>query len=151
MIWTAIFSLIGVALGAGVSSKLALRGAYSQRIWDRRAEAYTTIFEALTAELDWYKENQLELRARVQLAAEQIEKRERRVLLARGILKKTLARQTWLIPDATRELLNDLEARLSGHPSLEWSEHIAVGLEEIPKAIDSLRRAAMRDLAVPGR
>lgn len=44
-------------LGAWLAANLALKRFYKEKMWERKAAAYTTIFEALHHIRNWYAKN----------------------------------------------------------------------------------------------
>ena len=47
-------TILGSSFGAWLAAKFALRNYYRQQIWDRKAAAYTLIFEAIHAIERWH-------------------------------------------------------------------------------------------------
>ena len=45
-IWSIVFPALASFAGAWLASKFALNSFYKQKVWERKAEAYTSIFSA---------------------------------------------------------------------------------------------------------
>lgn len=47
-------TIAGSFAGAWIAAKLAFANFYRQQIWQRKAEAYSTVFQAITGVERWY-------------------------------------------------------------------------------------------------
>jgi len=134
--------------GAWLAAKLALNNFYRQKLWERKTETYTAIFEAIHTIERWYDkhfdalvesreiddERKMKLRAESNKAEEDLERR--------------LAGEAWFIPQAfhARALkmtydLKSAAAHKDWHGFLDESLFVIHGAtkELLPMAADDLR------------
>jgi glycine/D-amino acid oxidase-like deaminating enzyme len=149
-IFGAVASIAGGAFGAWFAARLSLGHYFSQRVWDRRAEAYTAIFTALDIMAEWYRSHLKDLMTNRETSDEEDNRRIASYQAANEELRQRLARETWLIPDHARERIARLHADLDSHhgPEAGWADIVLNGRDTIEGAIDDLRRLARADLRV---
>lgn len=144
----ALASLTGGALGAGVAARLALRHYYSQRVWDRRADVYSRIFEALDGEAEWYRICAQELSDNRMVPVEIENERIGLVRAARIKLREELARETLIIPDKMHRRIDNMYRDLEFDDPNNWSANILRGLQVTESAIEDIRNLARLDLHI---
>jgi hypothetical protein len=147
-----LLSLAGGALGAFLAAQLALRHYFTQRVWDRRADAYTAIFEALEAMADVCRADVAELVRGADATDDVQQERLNSYRAAFGELKAVLGRETWIISDRVRERLEEYRRRgRNNEPHQGWADYALGELEAIEALIDDLRDLAREDMHVPRR
>ena len=136
-------------LTALISVRLALRRFRSERLWDRRVQAYSNLFEALFHVKAYTKRaldrieggGDLNDDYMKELAARSGEGyREIRKAVVIGVLA--------LGPEAVKRL-ESLEADFDDpHHNMDLHEEISADLDAVTRAIDDLRPIAKRDLQI---
>src|SRR4051794_13456825 len=109
--------------GAWIATFFAMRRFYREKVWERKAEAYTVIFGALYSMERWYDKN---FDAAVE-HRELPEEAKNELLVsyksAEMDLSRRIASETWLIPEKCREILAKLTAVLDDD-NPNWFEHL---------------------------
>jgi hypothetical protein len=141
-----LFSAIASFAGAWLAARLALNSFYKERVWERKAAAYTAIFETLHDMQLWYETQIQNEKFGRELSTEQHEALSQSNRVARGSLRKRLDAEMWLIPQSVRgrllALLLELEERKD-----HWFDYLSKGHEAIESAksdITTLVRADLR-------
>ena len=127
-----------------MAAKFAGTQAHRTRVWDRKAESYAIILEALhimhETYLRWLKDE--ELRRETDEETDQSRRDEYRAALQR--LKNTIAREAWLLPDQVQQQISAMERALDLRHD-NWYERVDNGCAEIKTAITALMRLARTD------
>jgi hypothetical protein len=145
---TALLSAIAAFVGSWLAARFALDRFRHEKIWERRAAAYTAMFEALHEQENWYTTH---LRAEMvgrELKDDEKDKLSAESNAAEAALKRRLDAETWLVSDEftkrLKRLFKDLERR-----SETWIDHLENGEVAIENALRDLRIIARRELGVP--
>lgn len=129
--------------------RLSLRRFHAERWWERKAEAYSRIIEALHHIAD-YCDAQVDERMR---ATQMTEERSNELLTnyraAYSDLHKATGIGAYIISDDVAEILLQLESR----PKLQWQdtdigELFETELKAYKEALTQIRRLAKKDLRV---
>jgi hypothetical protein len=141
MFVTAAVALAAVAL----TSWLATRRTVSERIWDRRAEAYSSILGALDEMLWWHEThiNDLQL-GRDTDPKEHIE-RQNRYREASAALRRVVSREAWFVSDAVQQRINEMHKKAAEHEH-DWFDMLDTGAFEIRRAIGDITAMARAEL-----
>ena len=140
--------IVGICV-AIVSVRLALRRFYAERWWERKADAYSCIVEALHDAIEYCSARSLEDLHGVQLS----EQREKELVegyeLANRELKKATRVGAYVISDEVVEVLDALQKRPRLDPKdCAWFEMFDADCEAYKKALSEVRRLAKKDLKV---
>jgi hypothetical protein len=142
-----VLSAIGGFAGAWLAARFALSRFYHERVWERRADAYTAIFEALHDMEKWFDQHiESEQRGR-ELTQDDKARLTEEYQTAGANLKRRIAKETWLISDDFRSRLLALEEALSQRVT-HWPEFLENSSGALNSAFDDLRRIARSDLSV---
>jgi hypothetical protein len=144
------FNLLTASIAAWVAATLALGRFRSEKVWERKIDAYTAILHDLHNMLRWYDEHWSEkalgrdmLDAERQKLQEEFQKGEADLLLR-------LDRDAWLISpkssDRLAEMKRDLEVTES--EDYDFPSHIERGGWAITEAQKDLRVLARADLGL---
>jgi hypothetical protein len=134
-------------VGAWLAARFALHRFYQEKAWERKAAAYTVIFEAL---------HQMETRFDIEYNAiityqdvpeDEAAKHAADYQAAKTSLYRTMAGQTWVLSEHSQELLKKLDLELSkSRDSLhDIYDH---GLGTIQETTATLKKLAQEDLKI---
>ncbi len=145
-----VFSLGGPFAGAYLAARLALQHYFKQRVWDRRADAHTAVFDSLERMANICRTDVDELVRDLNPTKEVKQHRLNTYRAAFEELKATLGGRTWIISDRMRKRLEKYLRRGRGNSTNDqsWSDYALREQEAIVTAIDDLRRLAREDLHV---
>lgn len=114
-------------------------------MWDRKAEAYSAILQALNemeASLDaWMSDETL----RRETSDEVSEERRTRYQQARARMQSVDGRELWLLSPALKEYIDDVNKALSARYE-SWFEDLDASLFAVRNAIESVTRLAQKEL-----
>jgi hypothetical protein len=139
-------TIAGSFLGAWLAAHFALASFYRERIWERKAAAYSAIFEALAVINRWYDKNYDALITYRELPTETKMKLRTDANAAEDELERCLARETWILPATSRHLLNKLTTDLKETNNQEPFIYLDASLGMIDKAVNELRQIVQADL-----
>ena len=148
-----LFSLLTSAmtapLAAWLAAHFALRRFYSEKVWERKTAAYSSIFDALHDMRRWFEEhlraceeaNKISDEAQNNLSADYRE--------AEGRLARQLDRERWLLPSICSEQLVRMRRELdAADMSHDWVAHLDTGWRAINSALEDVTSLAGNDLKV---
>lgn len=139
---TALLSGIASFVGAWLAARFALDRFYSEKIWERRAAAYTAIFEAL------HEQAKQLMSLRDIGSAKERDKLYAQLRAAEDALKRRVFSETWLLSDAFMnrfyKLSDEMEVRAES-----WSDNLEDGLCSFRAAHNDLRAIARKELKIP--
>ena len=136
-------SALGSFAGAWFGARFALARFYRERMWDKKAEAYTSIFEAIFETHQWYRFHN---KRRVGFAEAEAKKVLEQHQRAREEFGRRVARQAWIISDNNRAIINDLDREVSC-PEYDTFDDLVVGGDKVfEKATEKLRANARLEL-----
>ena len=149
MSWTDLLPYLasaGAAFGgAWLAAYFGLRRFYREKVWERKAAAYTAIFEALHGMEQWYSKHLDAYFDQREVAPEDNEKLTASFKIAETNLRLRLAGETWLIPEGSRDLLDNLTTRIHARGE-DWFDHIDSGYSLIRDTTDQLRQRVHADM-----
>lgn len=148
-VWLSIGSILtsGVVAVAVVvlGANFAGKQAHLQKIWDRKAESYTAILEALHEMDEWFSQalDDEYLRRDVDETISAARATDYRAAYKR--LKRSVAREVWLLPDAVQDRTVAMNKVLSARYE-SWFEDIDAGCSEVRKTVRDIAEYARGDL-----
>lgn len=98
----------GAGLAAFLTMRLTLKRFYRERTWERKAAAYTVVFEGLHDMLEFHSEHfdaAIERRELSEQRADELQSRYRR---AREEVKRRIAGEIWLLDETVASAIEDL-------------------------------------------
>ena len=141
-----LFSIVGTLLAVWIGSLLSSRRAHDDRIWQRKAEAYGKILEALNVMMWYFDDDHRDLESNVKRNSDYHEKHHAEYRLAKRQLFSTVAREVWLLPvsvkaetDALAKVLDKDHENLTDHLNSQ-----AFGIERSIKQIEALATADLK-------
>jgi hypothetical protein len=146
---TAVLTIIGSSIGAWIAARLAFNRFSRERVWERKASAYTAIFEAMHYIGTWYEKHLEAAMVSRTFDVETTDRLHADMSKAKKDLALQLARETWLIPTDCRHRLDKMVADLNQPiPNETWLGYLEDGCSIIAMATDDLRKLVERDLGL---
>lgn len=147
--WSSIAAIIVAPIATltavWLTSHFAWRRTQSEKVWDRKAEAYSAILQALNemeASLDaWMSDETL----RRETSDEVSEERRTRYQQARGRMQSVVGRELWLLSPALKEYIDEVNKALSARYD-SWFEDLDASLFAVRNAIKSVTHLAQKEL-----
>ncbi|MXP28875.1 hypothetical protein GRI58_08575 [Porphyrobacter algicida] len=128
-----------------LTSHFAWRRTQSEKVWDRKADAYSTILQALNemeASLDaWMSDEAL----RREPSDESSEERGVRYRQARARMQSVVGRELWLLNPAIKGYADELNKALSARYD-SWFEDLDASLFAVRNTIKSVTLLAQEEL-----
>lgn len=149
LIGNAFVGLVIAVVSARVTVHFALRRFHSEKWWERKADAYSSIIEALH-HIRNYADHHMEFEMRGTEMPED-GKRELSKELRRALaeLRKRADVGTFVISKeavaALRTLGNEMDASMN---TTSWLEHLDVQLAAVNKCLEAMRSIATKDLTL---
>lgn len=151
--WVAIGSIAtssSVAIAAvWLAARFAYRQAHIGRVWERKAEAYSEILEALHEIQEWFRVEMDDEYSRREVSEEVQAARTSEYNDARKRLRRRIAREVWLLPNEAQQRIAAMNTEMSKKQD-SWFEHLDNGLYEINKVIGDVVKLAQAELRGPG-
>ena len=147
--WSSIAAIvvapIATLAAVWLTSHFAWRRTQSEKIWDRKAEAYSAILQALhemEASLDAWMNDETQYR---ETSEEVSEERRKRYKQARAEVQSVIGREIWLLDPALKGHAEELNKALSArHDS--WFEDLDASLYAVRNAIKAIALLARKEL-----
>ncbi len=145
---TAIIAAIASFVGAWIAARLAFARFSQEKIWERKAAAYTAIFEALHYIGRWYEKHYEAALVRRDIEGEKTTRIKDEAIKAEDELERRLGSETWLIPPECRARLEKMTQDLKNaeHKDPEWESFLENCAFIIKTAVDDLRLMVVDDL-----
>lgn len=140
-----LFSLASALLAALLAARWTKSRFYIERTWDRKATAYSTVFEGLHAMATWTGEV-LDAEMEGRTLANEDELRDA-YYSAKKNIRREIASATWLLPEAVDEVINELWSELRKRRD-SWFEDLDESWGAIATAQTKLRAIAIADLGL---
>jgi hypothetical protein len=145
-----LLTIAGSFAGAWIASKLALGNYYRQQIWDRKAAAYTTIFESIHAIERWHEKH-----FDASVEGTEISEERQKILQAEANkaeedLERCLAGQRWILPPAfyNRSLRLTHDLRHAAVTEVNWQAFLQRSLTLIDTTTRYLNEVVHKDLGI---
>jgi hypothetical protein len=137
-------------VAAWVAARLALRNFYQERIWERKAAAYTTIFGALHSIERWHQNHFDALVEGKEISEEKNKSLQVEANKAEQELEKCLAGQAWILPPwfYNRSLRLTEDLRKIAATERMWGALLQRSLELIHRTTRYLSEKVREDLGV---
>jgi hypothetical protein len=149
--FAALASLFGGFIGAWAAASFSNRNFYAQHLWERRAESYSSIFEALHDMEHWFEVHLRDIQHGRDTDEAQSAAARESYKQGKAKLDATIARETWIVPDDIRKRLIKLDDDLIATPGTMWAEVVEDGANAIFTATRDLRELVRKDLLVARR
>lgn len=147
---TAIIAAIASFVGAWIAARLAFARFSREKIWERKAAAYTAIFEALHYIGRWYEKHYEASLIQKEIDEEKTKLLKSEANKAEDELERRLESETWLIPAQCRARLEkmSLDLKNSAYKHTMWQEFLEDGCFIIKTANDDVRNMVVDDLGL---
>ncbi len=152
--WLGLISqmVVGVAIAiltAFVTVRLSLRQFRSERWWERKAEAYGNIFEALHHIAHYYSEMQGEMMGYREMPEERRKELGERARKADAELDRAIDVSSFVLSVVAVGELQKLQRDLEkARHTTNWSEHVNDSLVAVLSCLERLRVIGRNDLDV---
>ncbi|MHC2672601.1 hypothetical protein ACVI1J_004764 [Bradyrhizobium diazoefficiens] len=133
-----------------MAARFALNRFYREKVWERKAAAYTAIFEALHFIDNWYGKHFDAYITQRDMTDDETAKLRTASVDAEAELERRLASETWLIPDKCRLRLAKLTTDLKKREE-DWFTYLDAGQATLKTATDELREMVHADLHLYSR
>lgn len=146
---TAIIAIIPSFLGAWIAARLAFARFSREKIWERKAAAYTAIFEALHYIGRWYESHYEASLIQKDIGEDKEKQLKADANKAEDELERRLASETWLIPAECRTRLEKMTRDLKNseyEQRTSWQGFLEDGAFIVKTATDDLRLMTVDDL-----
>lgn len=139
----------GVAIAAvWLAARFAYRQAHIGRVWERKAEAYSEILEALHEVEEWFRAEMDDECSRREVAEDVQAARNAEYSDARKRLRRRTAREVWLLPEEAQKRISAMNSEMSERQDT-WFEHLDNGLGAVRNAVNDITRLAQTELGSP--
>ena len=151
---TIVSGILIAAVTSWISVRLAIRQFYSQKWWERKADAYASIVEAL-----YHVKHNLETEMSAeefgaQLSAETKEEIKRKYKESFQQINRAEGMGAFIISKRSSEILTQLRRDRDEHDEMvqgPYYEILSTDFGDIDRALKALRDEAKRDLKIGGR
>jgi hypothetical protein len=137
-------------VAAWVAARLALKNFYQERIWERKATAYSTVFEALHSIERWHQSHFDASTEGREIAEERKKTLQVEANKAEEDLEKCLAGQIWILPpwfyNRSLKLTHDL--RRVATTEVVWQVYLDRSLALINATTRYLAERVRKDLGI---
>lgn len=140
----------GAWLAAFLTMRLTLKRFYRERTWERKAAAYTVVFEGLHDMLEFHSEHFDAAVARRDLTPARAAELQLRYRKAKDDVKRRIAGETWLLDEQVAEVISGLWRDLQKQHT-SWEEELDDGYGYIANAQQKIRDIARADLELAKR
>jgi class 3 adenylate cyclase len=141
-------AVVGVIAGFFASYR-AYRDFRRQRWWERRADAYTRLIEALSDLVSYYRAIAEADLVRADLSADRKAELDHQWSEASRLVDRAANSGAFLLSDQVAHALRDLEKTQSKHYE-SWFEHLDANYAAVREALRVAIAASKKDLAVGG-
>ena len=148
LVWTSGISAFVAVLAVWLTSRLASIRAHDDRVWDRKAGAYSAIFEALFDMELFFDKHLNDYMNGLDVSPDENTERHRAYASARHRLGQVMAREVWLLSDAVKAEKDELSSKLERRYE-NWFEDIDSGCAAVIAARKAITRLASADLRRP--
>lgn len=132
---------------AWYTSRQASERSMRERIWDRKAAAYSEIFGALSVMLRWAEDEMLDVQVDGAPLDALRDERVARFREARDRVDQVAAQNIWLLSEASRDALIIMDRELNAPSgSFDWLVELAKANSALAKAITKLTHIAREEM-----
>ncbi|MBU2030039.1 MAG: hypothetical protein KKG69_05700 [Alphaproteobacteria bacterium] len=143
----AVVSMFVAWLAATFAAKTTLKRFYKERIWERKATAYTTILEALYLWLDFYGTHFEAAIERRNLKDERIAELIKQKAEARSAMMRSIEGLTWLFGSEVNDAIAKMDHALRQQKS-SFEEEMDDAWGAVREAKVTITALARKDLAI---
>lgn len=147
---SAVVSMFVAWLAATLAARTTLQRFYKERMWERKATAYTTILEALYLSQEWYGKHFDAAITRQTLTEEFAQRLSTQSAEGRAAMMRSVEGQTWLLSPAVTEAITKMDAELDAEYQ-GWEDMLDRGWASVRDARSTITALARRDLAIVER
>lgn len=144
-----VVGVVIAVISARVTVHFALKRFYSEKWWERKVEAYTSIIESLHHIRNHADHNLIFSMANKELPEEAEEELTKKMQNALAELRKRLDIGTFVVSeeamDVMRSFMNELDASTKTN---NWIEHLNFKLAAVGRCLVVMRRIARTDLSL---
>ena len=146
-IGTLLTGVVVAVISARLTVRYALKRFYSEKWWERKVAAYSSIIEALHHVRN-YADTNIQFSQRGKNLPEEGDKQlTEKLQNAMGELRKQWDMGNFIISDKAVEALNTLMQELENSTrNVTWDTHLMLKLEAVDNCLSSMRRIARTDL-----
>lgn len=147
---TAMIAAFASFVGAWIAARLAFARFSREKVWERKAAAYTAIFDALHHIGRWYGKHYEASLMGEEIDDERTKKLKDSANSAEEELERRLGSETWLLPTQCRLRLEKLGVDLknSKYKHSNWQAFLDDGCFIIKTATDDVRTMVVEDLGL---
>ncbi len=142
-------SIITLVVAFGVAwftSRWAQRTTHLEKVWERKSQAYSAIFDALFDIQNWFGLHLDDHMRHRDIDSATRKQRDKVYQKAKDHLNRTIAKEEWLLSETVKQLFKDMRREL-GEYHQDWSEHLESGYGAVERARAKLVEIARQDLA----
>lgn len=140
-----VVSVLGASLAAFLAARFTMDRFYREKTWERKAEAYTLIFESLDDMREWYSVHYDAVLLANTVSEKKNSELEASYKAATTVLRKRVAGETWLLEPHVEAIIQKCQKDL-GWDAPSWQEHLDHGLFTVENAIKELKPVARAEL-----
>ena len=148
LLFSLLTSAIIASLAAWLAAHLALRRFYSEKVWERKTAAYSSIFDALHDMRRWFDEQLRAAGAQQEIPDELEDKLLGDYRAADASLARQLDRERWLLPSKCSERLAQMRRDLAKDTGIDWIAYLENGRRAINSASEDMIALARDDLKI---
>lgn len=142
---TGLLGLVGVVTAAWLAARFTAGRFFKERTWERKADAYSTVFAGLHAMLTWTGEHlEAEMEGR-ELPDARNDELQKEYQEARKRVRTEIAAATWLLRPEVEEEIDSLWGELKKRRN-SWFEKLDESYGAIVNTRSRLRAIAREDL-----
>jgi hypothetical protein len=140
-----VIAPVSALIAVWLTSHFAWRRTQNEKIWDRKANAYGAILEALSEMKAWFDVNMDDEILRREPADEVVEERRTSFATARKALRGVVGREAWLLNPAVGERMDAMNKIIDAHYE-SWFDKLDASGFEVRKTITDLTALAQTEL-----
>lgn len=140
-----VVSVLGASLAAFLAARFTMDRFYREKTWERKAEAYTAIFESLDDMREWYSVHYDAVLVASTVSEGKNAELEASYKTATTTLRKRVAGETWLLEPEVEVIIQKCQKELEWQAE-SWHDHLDHGLFTVQNAIKELKPIARQEL-----
>lgn len=140
-----VVSVIGASLAAFLAARFTMDRFYREKTWERKAEAYTAIFESLDDMRQWYSVHYDAMLVASTVPEHRNSEMEASYKAAITVLRKRVAGETWLLEPDVEAIIQKCQKELEWEAD-SWQDHLDHGLFTVENTIAELKPFARSEL-----
>lgn len=145
---SAVMSVFVAWLAATLSAQMTLRRFYKEKMWERKANAYTTILEALGDLFAWFDKNLDAVYVHEQLGENESNELSEAFKRAHKEMTRTMAGQVWLLSPQVAAAIKAMNSTLDYTDYPDFHSHLDEGYGAVKTCRETITALAQKDLQV---